>query len=306
MVLKNLLKGFGILLVCGLIPVSCNRDEEIITDPPLPEGDREEFTVLEYMPGPGQFINDPSAGFTSVETEEEACEYAADRLKDHLYVSLGAYGGYIVVRSGESIANSGEFDFSIAGNSFDSSNEPGIVWVMQDKNGNGLPDDEWYELKGSHYDMSGYQRDYSVTYFRSEPDSDIRWESSDGETGVIKWQGAFHSQDSYYPKWVKEENYTLTGSKLPSQAQQNPETGVWSNLPFKWGYADNSGEDSITGVFHGKMLQRNLFRISDAIDADGKSVFIEKIDFIKVQTAVLGSAGVLGENSTEVCGFFRE
>ena len=39
--------------------------------------------------------------------------------------------------------------FAIQGNAFDSSNEPGIVWVMQDVNGNGLPDDEWYELRGS-------------------------------------------------------------------------------------------------------------------------------------------------------------
>ena len=29
--------------------------------------------------------------------------------------------------------------FSIKGNAFDSSNEPGIVWVMQDVNGDGLP-----------------------------------------------------------------------------------------------------------------------------------------------------------------------
>ena len=64
---------------------------------------------------------------------------------------LGGWGGYIVVGFDHSIENKGGYDFSIKGNAFDSSNEPGIVWVMQDVNGDGLPNDEWYELKGSEY-----------------------------------------------------------------------------------------------------------------------------------------------------------
>lgn len=51
------------------------------------------------------------------------------------------------------------YDFAIEGNAFDGSSEPGIVWVMQDVNGNGLPDDTWYQLKGSEYGKEETMRD---------------------------------------------------------------------------------------------------------------------------------------------------
>ena len=56
--------------------------------------------------------------------------------------------------------------------------------------------------------------------------------------------------------------------------------------------------------FNGLSLIVNTFRLYDAVDTEGKPVAIEAVDFIKVQTAVMGDANVLGENSTEVCGFF--
>lgn len=37
---------------------------------------------------------------------------------------------------------------------------------MQDVNGDGLPNDEWYELKGSEYGKPETIQDYAVTYFR--------------------------------------------------------------------------------------------------------------------------------------------
>ena len=66
-------------------------------------------------------------------------------------VSLGGFGGYIVVGFDHSIQASGGYggyDFSITGNQFSGSSEPGVVWVMPDENGNGEPDDgPWYELR---------------------------------------------------------------------------------------------------------------------------------------------------------------
>ena len=59
-------------------------------------------------------------------------------------VSLGGFGGYIVVGFDHSIQASGGYggyDFSITGNQFSGSSEPGVVWVMPDENGNGEPDD---------------------------------------------------------------------------------------------------------------------------------------------------------------------
>ena len=48
----------------------------------------------------------------------------------------------------------------------------------------------------------------------------------------------------------------------------------------------------------------NYFKISNAIDDKGNPVDLKYIDFIKVQTACNTKSGWLGENSTEVFGFF--
>ena len=107
--------------------------------------------VYEYTPAPGQFINElKTGGFDgSQTTEESAVTYAEQRLNANNWVSLGGFGGYIVVGFDHSIDNTGYYDFAVVGNSFSGSSEPGIVWVMQDENGDGLPNDNWYELRGS-------------------------------------------------------------------------------------------------------------------------------------------------------------
>ena len=132
--------------------------------------------VYEYTPAPGQFINE--GGFKDITSAEEAAKYAQGLLEQNTqgknyYVSLGAWGGYIVVGFDHSIENKGgnSYDFSIAGNQFAQSSEPGIVWVMQDTNGNGLPDDEWYELKGSEYGKPETLTSYAMTYYRPKSDN---------------------------------------------------------------------------------------------------------------------------------------
>lgn len=303
----KLISLFFIVLVA-----SCNKDDDIVIDAPDGPDDPGvsaivsplDFSVIEYLPAPGQYINENVSGFENISSMQDACRQAEKRLAETQYVSLGAWGGSLTVRLSSSIKNSGKYDFSIAGNTFDTSNEPGIVWVMKDDNGNGLPDDQWYELKGSAFQKEGYQRDFWVTYTRPEPGENTPWTDCEGESGVINWMGSHHSQDYYYPNWVKEDSYTLHGSKLPSRAFQDPVTGLWKNDPFEWGYVDNSGEDLSTGSYKGQTVYLNNFRISDAVNTQGESVDLDCIDFIKVQTAIMGSAGILGENSTEVCGFF--
>lgn len=283
--------------------VACNKDEDIIIDnpeDPSPESPiKLEYSVVEYTPAPGQFINEKGTPFANISSMEEACVAAEERLKRKQYVSLGAWGGYIVVKFNESIQNTGGYDFSISSNAFDGSNEPGIVWVMQDTNGNGIADDTWYELKGSYFGKENYERNYWVKYFRPAAKENTHWEDSNGETGYLQWLGNYHDQDFYYPLWIKEETYTLYGSRLPDQAVQNTVTGIWSNLPFDWGYADNFGEDFI---LDGGL---NCFKIANAITEENEPANLATIDFIKVQTAINNFAGPLGENSTEVCGFFR-
>lgn len=148
------------------IPVACIDASE---KRPYTEGcSLNSNKVYEFIPAPGQFVNETNtAGYTGTEsTQEAAIAYAENRLATTSYVSLGGWGGYIVVGFDHSIENKGGYDFSIIGNAFEGSSEPGIVWVMQDVNGNQLPDDEWYELKGSEYGKNGTIQDYAVTYYR--------------------------------------------------------------------------------------------------------------------------------------------
>ena len=248
--------------------------------------------VFEYTPAPGQFINE---GMDGINTPKAAADYALNQLERGLFVSLGGFGGYIVMGFDHSVRNSGGYDIQIGGNSFDGSSEPGIVYVMQDKNRNGLPDDTWYELKGSEYGKPETKSDYAVTYTRPiEDNDDITWIDNYGNKGVIE-HNKFHSQ-SYYPAWIEEDSYTLSGTCLNSQTVQD--SGIWKNKAFDWGYSDNfSAVDKLSDQVQGNY---NHFRISDAVTADGKPAMLQYIDFVKVQTGVNAQAGSIGEVSTEV------
>lgn len=302
--------ALGAIILSGLFSLflnSCNKDEEYSY---VQGGDDStstvvsDFEVVEYRPAPGQFINDPATGGDGIKSENEAIRFAQGKINTNDFLSLGAFGGYVVVRSKAPISNSGDYDFAIGGNSFDTSNEPGIVWVMRDTDGNGLPDDVWYELKGSDFYSKDYRRGYSVTYLRPAPGCNTQWEDNEGNSGFVAYVGSFHSQPFYYPEWIESDSYTLSGSRLSPLTRQDVTTGEWINPPFKWGYADNNGEDSVLESVNGKTIQKNCFRISDAVDAYGNPVSLESVDFIKVQSAVNGSSGWLGEISTEITGFF--
>lgn len=305
------------LLLLAAATGACNKDGVIDapepdpgTDspvrPPSASGSARSTRVFEWMPAPGQFINEPSAG--AITTMEQACDRAQQRLDAGQYVSLGAFGGYIVVGFDHSItADASGYDFAIGGNAFfnagtgeGGSNEPGIVYVMQDSNGNGLPDDTWYELRGSETGTPACLRDYAVTYYRPKTaGSNIRWTDSEGREGTVDYLKAFHPQDSYYPAWIDLESYTLRGTRLEARTTQDPNTGLWDNSAFGFGYADNMGDDVLPGD-----PMRNGFRISDAMLPDGSPAGLKHIDFVKVQTGVNSKAGWLGEVSTEV--FFFE
>lgn len=298
---------------------SCNRDEVITDDDPA-GGEATSYyrpkninsqaicnCVFEYTPAPGQFINEDKSGFKGEKTASEAAAYALQRLNAEKYVSLGGFGGYIVVGFDHSIDNYGGYDFAIKGNSFDGSSEPGIVWVMQDANGNGKPDDTWYELKGSETGKEETIQNYSVTYFRpTEADAAVKWEDSLGEKGVIS-RVPSHKQDSYYPAWIKEDSYTLSGTRLKARNYDKSGNGtMWVQPEYDWGYADNfSPIDRLTDDNNQSAAANpNHFRISDAIDSKGKAVELKYIDFIKVQTGVNAQSGWLGELSTEVFSFY--
>ncbi|WP_300949049.1 PKD-like domain-containing protein [uncultured Duncaniella sp.] len=286
------------------IPVVCCKESAM--RPYTSACSRYACKVYEYVPAPGQFINEKASGYDGVTTHESACRYALGRLNKEQSVSLGAWGGYIIVGFDHSIENRGGYDFSIKGNAIDTSNEPGIVWVMQDVNGNGLPDDEWYELKGSEYGKEETLQQYAVTYFRPGANMNTQWVDNLGGTGVIRRISSQHPQAFYYPLWIESDSYTLYGTRLKARTEISSVTGLWCNNPFGWGYADNLGEDVTDKNNPEADAIANYFRISDAVRLDGKPADLKFIDFIKVQTGVNAYAGQLGENSTEVFSFCDE
>ena len=247
-------------------------------------------------------------------TVESIKKDAEERMKKNTWVSLGGWGGYIVVGFDHSIDNSssgykGGYNFSITGNAFKGSSEPGIVYVMQDTNGNTLPDDEWYELKGSEYGKEETVQDYAVTYYRpTYSGADVQWKDNQGVKGKIDYLKQYHDQPSYYPAWIGTDSYTLYGPCLKSRTYDQSGNGsYWVNGEYDWGYADNFGNDRLSeddNAAAGAM--KVYFKISNAVDKNGQPANLKYIDFIRVQTGVNAKAGWLGENSTEVFGFTDE
>lgn len=258
--------------------------------------------VYEFLPAPGQFVNE---NYTAT-TVQQACDYAQGRMEQSAYVSLGAFGGYLVVGFDHSIANDGGYNIAITGNAYDGSSEPGIVWVMQDENGDGLPNDTWYELRGSEYGKPETWQDYAVTYYRPQSaKSAIEWSDNHNQRGTVDYLGSFHRQDSYYPLWVETESYTLRGTRLEARNHDKSGEGTyWVNDSFDWGYADNfSPIDRLTDDDnHTASTADNHFKIGDAVTFEGVDANLQYIDFVKIQVGVNAKSGWIGENSTEVFG----
>lgn len=255
--------------------------------------------VWEYRPAPGQFINTTTSAYKEGFTYEEILEEATRKIERKSIITLGGFGGYIVLGFPQSIANvSGEYDFKVMGNAYYNSKtgtgklggsaEPGIVFVSKDANGNGIPDDEWYELAGSEYGKDTETRDYEITYYRPQSaNQNVPWKDNKGGNGVIL-RNSFHNQASYYPAWIEEDELTFRGTRLKDNAVQ--ENGLWVGYCYPQGYADN----------HPNNKEGSNFKIDWAVDGEGKPVSLDAIDFVKIMTAVNQDAGQMGEISTEV------
>ncbi|MCD7963061.1 MAG: cell surface protein [Rikenellaceae bacterium] len=261
--------------------------------------------VLEFVAAPGQFVNE----YYTASTIPEANSYALECLTNGTYISLGGFGGYVIVKMDHSIDNiHGQYNFSILGNQFEGSSEPGIVWVSQDTNNNGLPDDEWYELKGSEYGLDCTRQFYAVTYYRPEGTRmDTPWVDIYGNAGCVDYLIEYHKQFYYYPEWIENNSYTLYGPCLEARNYLDPDKAAsagsgqyWINPSYEWGYADNCGSDRINGT------NWVGFEIANAVNLDGSPANLQYADFIKVQNALNTKSGWLGEASTEVFGFNDE
>ena len=196
--------------------------------------------------------------------------------------------------------------------------------VSRDANGDGIPNDDWYELAGSEYRKDTTVHNYQITYYRPKYDSlirnggtpdiayinspasfrtaaadsniaDVYWKDNLGRSGYVLRNG-YHRQQSYYPMWIEADSLVFSGSLVASNLRNTgtATSQAWISPAFDWGYVDNWS--------NGSTDDKTSFKIDWAVDKYGNPVNLPQIDFIKVYTAANGDGGWLGELSTEFAG----
>ena len=317
------------IALAGCVATSCSEDDGI--DDGTETGTPYITKVLDYMPAVGQFTNtmpEYEPGDTQEDMNRKVLAAIGNNKRE--MVTLGGFGGYVVVGFDHTIENrAGLRDFRVLGNAFnDAGNpnsdapgggscEPGIIMVAYDKNHNGQPDeDEWYEIAGSShedpaqevwYDMAAsagndvtLYRNYTITYHRPNETQDnvlaptdeyIRWEDNQGHSGY-KAKNGYHDQP-YFPLWAEGDKLTFTGTCLPQNGiDESGQGNHYVLYKFGYGYADNevNGGDE------------SAIDIDWAVDANGQKADLPGVDFIKIYTGVNQENGWLGECSTEITG----
>jgi hypothetical protein len=246
--------------------------------------------AVDFFPAPGANLN------TSA-TREAAREYARTTISKGTGsgIYLGAFGGYLIVGYDHTIINRpGYCDFTTR---YGGSNVcPSIIWVAYDANENGEPDDdEWYEIKGSEHggtnDLGIRSYTYQTTKSTVMP-TGYAWTRQPGnETGAVEdaYMGTSKVADIRIASWIPVgETFTLTGRELkPNVDNANTYKPI---LPFAWGYAGNQTNGS----------DRAAIDIDWAVDADGNSVHLPGVDFIKVVNAIQGLKPMYGEYRYQV------
>lgn len=284
--------------------------------------------IFDFMPAVGQFTNELpkyETGDTQEKMNEKVLKAIGNNKKG--MISLGGFGGYVVVGFDHTILNvAGKRDFRVTANAFyaaanpnsnapeGGSCEPGIIMVAYDTNKNGIPDEnEWYEIAGSSHvdptqelwynkaitagnDVKTYS-DYEITYHRptEEPTTAegklqyIRWEDNQGKSG-FKVKNAFYNQ-CYYPLWVTDNKITFKGTCLPQNGIDESKQGSYYVLyKYMYGYADNATNTN----------NESAIDIDWAVNNKGQKVNLPGVDFIKIYTGVNQENGWLGECSTEI------
>jgi len=266
-------------------------------------------SVVEYKPAPGQFTNTLTWGSPS------ATQSIIGGINGH--ISLGAYGGYIVVGFDHSIENDPNnpygVDFTIFGNAFTGWAEPGIVYVMKDENNNEQADDTWYQLKGSDYTNSSTVVNYNIMYANPGGYADVPWRDNKNHRGAVLIN-PYHTQP-YYPSLdsfpnINAANQAYYGTLITGNIDDSNPFYIQS-FALDYGYADNHPKQSgnpviepdnpsTIGTIEG--AGGDAMKIEWAIDDQGNPVSLDKIDFVKIHTGLNRMCGWLGEVSTEICG----
>jgi hypothetical protein len=285
--------------------------------------------VVSYTPAPGQFVNnglfnDPARAlgapvgggtFSPPETQK--------------VVSLGGFGGAVVLGFSQTVRDDPCNPFGldaivfgngywVAGNANRKFAEAGVIEISRDVNGNGVADDAWFIIPGSHVPIAPAGTPGGVI------ESQV-WDNNAG-TPVPP------SNLAWYPAG-SPASFTTMAFGLPSlfdvQVLQNP-LGLAATREGVWGYADCSptlllGDTNADNTVDSPSLSAgefytwpdnplavgmspgsgggDAFDIAWAVDAlTGRppGVPLDGFDFIRISNGVNFVAGALGEISPEI------
>jgi hypothetical protein len=239
---------------------------------------------IEFSPAPGQFVgigngySNPAISNLSSLAEGDVRDLLQKFLdgekefnnveNDGKVFSLGGWGGYYILGFDHSVPNEAGSDLKIPGNFHVAGmTEAGVVWVSQDLNGDGKPNEIWHQLKGSQESPT---KGYGMVYLKPKDAPSAFWLDTQGSSGKF----------TYYPNGNDGYPYHITGSA----GTYVMFTGVLLEDSSLNGYVDSGAIE---------------FDLDDAVDAAGNKVDLEYIDFVKVQTGLNKDGGGLGEYSTE-------
>lgn len=247
--------------------------------------------AIGFSPAPGQFVgrgngySNPSISALASRSETEALDIIQEYMDgkrafnnteaDGKVFSLGGWGGYYTVHFDHSVENKPGEDLYIDGNfNVARQSEPGIVWVSQDINGDGIPNEIWHRLAGSQGagNVPPTSR-YGICYFKPHSSNSAFYIDTAGRSEKFPW---WNNGNDGFP-------YHITGSD-----------GTW--VLFSGILLDHAGNPDYGGYVDSGTEN---FDIADAVDERGNPVSLNYIDFVKIQVGLNRDLGGLGEASTE-------
>ncbi|MBK9128056.1 MAG: hypothetical protein IPM13_09670 [Phycisphaerales bacterium] len=286
--------------------------------------------VIDYAPAPGQFVSDPFYNDPAKALGRPHAGGFSEPGNSSL-VSLGGFGGSVTLRFVPPVmddpANPFGLDAIVYGNAFYVAGSPNRRWaecghieISRDVNGNGLADDPWYLIPGSH-----------ITSLRPRPQGgQLEWQTWDDNID----DPTFPPDDETWLPPGASGTWTTWAWRLPPAifetfVVQNP-NGLAATEEGIWGYADftptlklgdTNGDNIIDDpnarpeIFYTRPDNPlkvgitpgsgggDAFDIAWAVDpATGAPVGLDGFDFIRLTTAVNRAmfSPPLGELSTEI------
>ena len=216
--------GYGVVELYGdLTAITIQRSgysSQCIINVPTPTAQRAGTGIVAFLPAAGQFVNEGanSSGWGGAFTKKNA-----NTLKGIVEgyvstgVSLGSFGGYVVMDFGEpakdatgkvtggifnDAANAYGVDFTLYGNALSSWAEPGCVQVSEDG-------ETWYTLAGNlHYQTPTYTVATDETVTETDEEGNAL---SDFKTITVSKSGAIWNYSVTYTNPVAENDTLATG-----------------------------------------------------------------------------------------------